>query len=136
AFGAIADLIERGKVGRIAVGESVRRLAGLPRSAWSTAIAHFGVGVTVMGVVAATAWQTELITTLKPGETAELSGYRLTLTELQDGVAGPNYFADRGSFDILGPDGSQRELHAERRTYVASGTLTTEAAIQTYGFSQ
>ncbi|HWT91767.1 MAG TPA: cytochrome c-type biogenesis CcmF C-terminal domain-containing protein, partial [Solirubrobacteraceae bacterium] len=47
AFGAIAELVDRSKLGRIPPRESWRRLSGLPRSAWSTAIAHFGVGVTV-----------------------------------------------------------------------------------------
>ena len=46
AFGAIAELIDRAKIGRIALGDSMRRLFGLPRTAWSTAIAHFGMGVT------------------------------------------------------------------------------------------
>ncbi|HEV7290837.1 MAG TPA: heme lyase CcmF/NrfE family subunit [Devosia sp.] len=135
AFGAIAELVERSRLGRIPLRESWRRLVGLPRSAWSTAIGHFGMGVTVLGIVATTAWETELVTTLNPGETAELSGYTIAFDSFEQ-LPGPNYVADAGHFTVTAPDNGTRELVADRRTYVASGMPTTEAAITTYGFSQ
>ncbi len=135
AFGAIAELVDRSRLGRIPLGESWRRLTGLPRTAWSTAIAHFGIGITVLGIVATTAWETELVTTLNPGESAELSGYVVAFDSF-DTVEGPNYVSDEGSFMVTAPDGGARQMLADRRTYVASGMPTTEAAIQTYGFSQ
>lgn len=135
AFGAVAELIDRSKLGRIPLRESWRRLIGLPRVAWSTAIAHFGMGVTVLGIVATTAWETELVTTLNPGETAVLAGYSIAFDDFSQ-VPGPNYVADTGHFTVTAPGGGTRVLEAERRTYVASGTPTTEAAIETYGFSQ
>ncbi|WP_316359531.1 heme lyase CcmF/NrfE family subunit [Devosia sp.] len=135
AFGAIAELIDRSKIGRIPLGESWRRLTGLPRSAWSTAIAHFGIGITVLGIVAVSAWETELVTTLNPGETAELSGYIVAFDSFES-VEGPNYLSDEGHFTVTAPGGDTRQMLADRRTYVASGMPTTEAAIQTYGFSQ
>jgi cytochrome c-type biogenesis protein CcmF len=115
--------------------ESFRRLVGLPRNAWSTAIAHFGIGVTVIGVVMTSAWQAELVTTLNPGQQAELAGYTIKFDGLND-VAGPNFTAQHGNFTLTAPDGSTRATVAERRTYTASGQPTTEAAIETYGFSQ
>ncbi|KKB84671.1 cytochrome C biogenesis protein CcmF [Devosia limi DSM 17137] len=135
AFGAVADLIDRSKLGRIPLRESWRRLVGLPRSAWSTAIAHFGIGITVLGIVATSTWEAELVTTLNPGESAELSGYIIAFDSFGQ-VPGPNYVADEGHFTITAPGGDTRQLVAERRTYVASGMPTTEAAIETYGFSQ
>jgi len=135
AFGAVAELVDRSKLGRIPLSESLRRLIGLPRTAWSTAIAHFGVGVTVLGIVVVTAWETELVTTLNPGETAELSGYSVAFDDFRQ-VPGPNYLSDEGHFTVTAPGGGTRQLMADRRTYVASGMPTTEAAIETYGFSQ
>lgn len=135
AFGAIAELIDRSKLGRIPLGESGRRLIGLPRSAWSTAIAHFGIGITVLSIVATTAWETELVTTLNPGESAELSGYTVAFDSFAQ-VPGPNYISDEGRFTVTAPGGETRQMLADRRTYVASGMPTTEAAIETYGFSQ
>ncbi|GHA38796.1 cytochrome c-type biogenesis protein CycK [Devosia pacifica] len=135
SFGAVADLIDRSRIGRIPLRESWRRLVGLPRSAWSTALAHFGIGVTVLGIVSTSAWETELVTTLNPGESTELSGYVIAFDRFGQ-MAGPNYVADEGHFTITAPNGSVRQPVAERRTYVASGMPTTEAAIETFGFSQ
>lgn len=135
SFGSIAEVLERGRVGRIPVSESVRRLVGLPRSIWSTAIGHLGLGLTVLGVVSVTAWETELVTTLNPGETAELSGYTIHFDSFEQ-LPGPNYVADTGIFTVTDAGGGTARLEAERRIYAASGMPTTEAAIQTYGLSQ
>jgi cytochrome c-type biogenesis protein CcmF len=135
AFGALAELVDRARFGRISFGQSLRRLVGLPRTAFSTALAHFGIGITVIGIVATTAWQSELITTIGAGETVALSGYSVTLDRLDEDQPGPNYTADRGTFTIT-DGGNTRTATAERRIYTANGQPTTEASIQTYGFSQ
>jgi cytochrome c-type biogenesis protein CcmF len=134
AFGAIAELIDRAGFGRMAIGTSLRRLTGLPRSAFSTALAHFGLGVSVIGIVATTAWQAELITTMQPGTAKTIADYTVRF----DGVSKAqveNYAAEIGHFTVSG-SGAVRALTPERRVYEASGTPTTEAAIETYGFSQ
>ncbi|GAB5429231.1 MAG: heme lyase CcmF/NrfE family subunit [Devosia indica] len=134
-LGSFAELIERSKLGRIAVGESLRRLKGLPSSIWSTAAAHCGVGLTVLGIVSVTAWETELVTTLNPGQEATLSGYRIQFDGFDQG-RGMNYLVDSGRFTITAPSGAQSVMVPERRTYFASGMPTTEAAIRTDGMSQ
>jgi cytochrome c-type biogenesis protein CcmF len=113
----------------------MRRLAGLPRSAFSTALAHFGLGVTAIGIVTASAWQAELVTTMAPGTERHLSGYTLRF-EGMDSVQRENFVADIGRFSVTAPGGSQRTVAPERRVYPASGMPTTEAAIETYGLSQ
>ena len=135
ACGAIADLIDRTKLFRIAPAESWRRLAGLPRSALSTAIAHFGLGISVMGIVATSAWSSELITTAAPGQTLALAGYTLHFDGIDD-TPGPNYEAERGLFTITAPGGGTQQVDAEKRVYTVGRQPTTEAAIETYGFSQ
>jgi cytochrome c-type biogenesis protein CcmF len=134
-FGAIAELIDRAGFGRMAIGLSVRRLIGLPRTAFSTALAHFGLGVTVIGIVTASSWQLELITTMQPGTSKALGNYSVAF-EGVDNRQGGNFVAEEGRFTVTAPDGSTREFRPERRVYPASGTPTTEAAIETYGFSQ
>ncbi len=134
-LGSVAELVERSRLFRIPVGDSMRRLAGLPRSIWSTAIGHMGLGLTVLGIVSVTAWETEIVTTLNPGETTQLAGYSIAFDSFGQ-VPGANYVADTGVFSVTAPGGSVATLEAERRIYVASGTPTTEAAIQTYGLSQ
>jgi cytochrome c-type biogenesis protein CcmF len=135
AFGALADLQDRAKFFRTDFMTSIRRLFGLPRTAWATAIAHFGLGVSVIGIVAASAWQSEVVTTLKAGEAVEIAGYTVTFDGLEK-LMGPNYQSDEGHFTIAAPNGETRKAVPERRVYSASGQPTTEAAIETYGFSQ
>ena len=135
AFGAIAELVDRSRLGRIAPAESWRRLAGLPRSAFSTTIAHFGVGIAVIGIVATSAWSGELVTTLSPGQSATLSGYAIRFDGVDD-APGPNYSAERGHFTLTAPGGGTNSVEAEKRVYTVSHQPTTEASITTYGFSQ
>ncbi|MGE0701608.1 MAG: heme lyase CcmF/NrfE family subunit, partial [Hyphomicrobiaceae bacterium] len=75
--GSISEVLFRAKVGRAGLSESIRRLASLPRSAWGTTLAHAGVGLMVLGIVATTAWQAERIVAMKAGERAEIAGYTL-----------------------------------------------------------
>ncbi len=135
SFGALAELFDRAKFFRTDFMTSLKRLFGLPRTAWATAIAHFGMGVTVIGIVAASAWQSEVVTTMTQGQSVEIAGYTVTFDGLEE-VMGPNYQSDEGRFTITAPDGATRKPLPERRIYTASGQPTTEAAIETYGFSQ
>jgi cytochrome c-type biogenesis protein CcmF len=134
AFGAIAELVDRTGLGRMPLKTSWHRLAGLPRSAFSTALAHFGLGISVIGIVAASAWQLEAITTMQPGTTKAVGDYTLRFDGIDD-VRVENYAAEVGKFTVIS-GGDERHLTPERRVYTASGTPTTEAAIETYGFSQ
>jgi cytochrome c-type biogenesis protein CcmF len=134
-FGAIAELVDRAGFGRMAIGLSVRRLIGLPRTAFSTALAHFGLGVTVIGIVTASAWQVELVTTMQPGSSLPIGSYSIGFDGIEN-RAGENFVAETGRFTVTAADGSTRQFRPERRMYPASGTPTTEAAIETYGFSQ
>ncbi|MBN9305668.1 MAG: c-type cytochrome biogenesis protein CcmF [Devosia sp. 67-54] len=134
AFGAIAELVDRSGLGRMPLRTSWHRLVGLPRSAFSTALAHFGLGISVIGIVAASAWQLELITTMQPGASRTVGDYTLRFDGIDD-VRVENYAAEVGKFTVTA-GGDERHLTPERRVYTASGTPTTEAAIETYGFSQ
>ncbi|MCB9993440.1 MAG: heme lyase CcmF/NrfE family subunit [Hyphomicrobiaceae bacterium] len=133
--GAAADILDRIRLGRIPLGESMRRLTGLPRTAWSTAIAHFGLGVSILGIVIVSSFQTENITTLKAGESLEISGYTVTLSGSKT-YQGPNYVGDAVGFAIVTPGGSNAEAVSEKRVYTAQRMPSTEAAITNFGFSQ
>ncbi|MBY4593905.1 cytochrome c-type biogenesis CcmF C-terminal domain-containing protein, partial [Rhizobium redzepovicii] len=70
-FGAVADLWYRAGIGKVAGNVAWRRLSGLPRSAFGTALAHAGLGISVLGIVAVTTFQTEYVIEMKPGETTD-----------------------------------------------------------------
>jgi cytochrome c-type biogenesis protein CcmF len=126
--GALSDIVYRIKLLSVPVAESWRRLTGLPRSALGTVLAHLGVGISVLGIVATSAWQTEKILTLKQGDAVEIAGYRVVF----DGVAprqGANYTEEVASVTVERGGSVVTRLEPARRTYPAERQSTTEAGI-------
>ena len=66
-------------VPRAASRPCAARAAGLPRSAWGTAVAHFGVARDLLGIVCAATWGSERIVALKPAQTVSLVRLRSDL---------------------------------------------------------
>jgi cytochrome c-type biogenesis protein CcmF len=134
--GAVTDIAERTMIMRVPMRATLMRAIGLPRSVWGTAFAHFGIGVTLLGIVAVTAWGSERIAAVKPGETIDISHYRLTF----DGVfnrPGPNYRDVVGHFTVRRLSGDViGVMEPSRRTFPARNMATTEAALMSRGFSQ
>jgi cytochrome c-type biogenesis protein CcmF len=128
AAGAIGEVTGRIRLARVPLGESWRRAVNLPRSTWGTALAHFGVGVTVVGIIAQSAWNTEKIVTLKPGQTASIAGYEMRFS----GVApqkGPNYSELVGRFEISRNDVPVTTLEPSKRRFDVQQQTVTHAAI-------
>lgn len=134
-FGALADLWYRAGVGKVAANVAWRRFSGLPRSAFGTALAHAGLGVSVLGIIAVTTFEGENITSMKPGETAELGGYSLRFEGVQPGV-GPNFTEDRARFTVSRGGVAFAEMSSAKRVFTASRAATTESGILTLGLSQ
>ncbi|MFA1625401.1 cytochrome c-type biogenesis CcmF C-terminal domain-containing protein, partial [Rhizobium mongolense] len=134
-FGAIADLWYRAGFGKMAAEVAWRRLTGLPRSAFGTALAHAGLGVTVLGIVAVTTFATSHVLEMKPGETMEAGGYSVHFDGMQP-AAGPNYKEDRGHFSIRRGGVEVADVWSAKRVYAARQMPTTEAGILTFGASQ
>ena len=108
--------------------ETWRRARGLPRSAYGSTLAHAGIGLSVLGIVATSAWQSESVVTMRAGETTEIAGYTLAFR----GVApaqGPNYQEQVGVFTVTRGGSAVTELSAAKRLYDAPRQPTTEAAI-------
>ncbi|HEY5819292.1 MAG TPA: heme lyase CcmF/NrfE family subunit [Mesorhizobium sp.] len=135
-LGAATDLALKAGFGVQPLGVAFRRLAGLPRSMFGTALAHAGLGVTVLGMVGTLAFGTEHIGTMKPGDTLDLGGRSIRFDRVHP-VTGPNYTEQQGIFILLGADGNPRsEIVSAKRFYQARQMATTEAGIKTLGFSQ
>ena len=134
-LGAITDLWLRAGFGRLETGVALRRLAGLPRSAFGTAFAHAGLGVSVVGIVAASVFSTEAVVSMKPGDTVTAGGYTLRFEGLRD-VTGPNYTAQSGEFTVSRAGSVVARVASAKRFYPARQMPTTEAGILTFGASQ
>jgi cytochrome c-type biogenesis protein CcmF len=133
--GAATDLLERSGFRRAPFKTALGRVRGLPRSIFGSTLAHFGLGLTLLGIVCETNWSTERIVALNPGETVSLSQYDLTF----DGLAtreGPNYrelaarFTVRSGGQIIGV------MEPAKRSFTTRSTSTTEAALMNRGVSQ
>ena len=135
-LGSLTDLVIKAGAGKASLATMARRLSGLPGSVFGTALAHFGLGVTVLGIVAVTSFQTENIVTMKKGDTLAVAGYTLRFdgTEREQG---PNYIDDRADFALLDTAGRKLDTIASaKRLYTARRMPTTEAGIKTFVFSQ
>ena len=127
-IGALTEIATRVRVFEVGPAEVWRRLRNLPRSAFGTMLAHGGLGMCVIGIVATTAWREERILALKPGEAADIAGYHLTF----DGVAprqGPNYRERVGLFSVTRSGAAVASLEPSKREFTVERNSTTEAAI-------
>jgi cytochrome c-type biogenesis protein CcmF len=133
--GSLADAAERSQLFRAPPSVSLARLAGLPRSAFGTMVAHAGIGLTVIGIVCTSAYQTEKVVALKPGETVEVGGYALIFQGTAP-ATGPNYTEERAQFAASRDGAAPFPMVPSKRYFSTRGMVTTEAAIKTIGFSQ
>jgi cytochrome c-type biogenesis protein CcmF len=133
--GALTDLVERTGLLRAPPATVMRRAVGLPRSAWGAALAHIGLGLTLLGIVGETQWGSERIVSLKPQQHVAIGNYDLTFegTVTRDG---PNYrelaatFAVQRSGEFIGM------MQPSKRTFATRSTTTSEAALMMQGVSQ
>ena len=133
--GAVSDLIERTGLFRLPMASVWRRAGGLPRSIWGTAFAHFGIGLTALGIVSVSHWSSERIVSLKPSETVAIKHYQLQF----DGLIprqGPNYREQIARFTVKRGGVDIGVMEPARRSFASRQTTTTEAALLTRGTSQ
>jgi len=126
--GAASEIVYRVKLFETSWAEVWRRLGGLPRSAYGSALAHAGLGLAVIGIVATTAWREEAIVALAPGQAVDIAGYHLAF----DGVAprqGPNYRERVGLFKVTRGNEPVTELSPSKREFMVERNTTTEAGI-------
>ncbi|WP_334174425.1 heme lyase CcmF/NrfE family subunit [Pseudoxanthobacter sp.] len=133
--GAVAEPVWRVTRGGGGAGAALRRLAGLPLSAWGTAFGHLGLGLTVIGIAAATAFQSEKIVLMKPGDSLGLAGYTLVYEGAQAARA-PTYTVSTARFALMKDGARLATLRPEKRFYTVRQMPTTESAITTRGLSQ
>jgi cytochrome c-type biogenesis protein CcmF len=126
--GALTELVAKTRLGEIPFADSWDRLKGLPRSSLGTTCAHLGVGMMVLGVVATSAYQSEKVLTMKPGERTSIAGYTLTFNGTHP-VRGPNFFEEVGTLDVQRGTKPVATLYPGKRLYDQPKQPTTEAGI-------
>jgi cytochrome c-type biogenesis protein CcmF len=90
-------------------------------------LAHFGVGLFLVGAALTNPVSSEKHLRMEPGDSFELAGYQFVF-EGTRGLRGPNYVADEATFVVTRSGEEVTTLHPQKRRY-SSGQVMTEAAL-------
>ncbi len=99
-------------------------------------LAHFGVGVMVLGVTVVSHYQIEREVNMLPGSSLAIANYRIKFMKV-DKVEGSNFVGYRGHFEVEEGKKAENEssrnkiadLYPEKRVFVTPGVMMTETAI-------
>ena len=127
-------LVQRTRLFRARLTTSINLARTTPRAVYGMILAHAGVGLTVAGITAVSAWQQEQILLMRPGEQVSIAGYEFTLNDVKR-VKGPNFDAERARFTISRDGTEFTSMTSERRFYPVRKVVTTEAGIKAINLS-
>ncbi len=133
--GAVTDICERIGLLRTPLATVLRRAAGLPRSAWGTAFAHLGLGITLLGIVGETQWGAERILSVKPGDKVAVRNYDVTFDRTVNRT-GPNYTELAAVFTVRRHGEIVGIMEPSKRNFASRQMTTTESALMARGVSQ
>jgi cytochrome c-type biogenesis protein CcmF len=105
-----------------------RQRQPLTRAALGMAIAHFGVGVFVLGVTGVCSYKVEQDVSLAPGQSTEIAGYRFLYRGIRP-VDGPNYRAVEADIEVTRNGQHVAELPTQKRVYRVQQNPMTHAGI-------
>ena len=131
-IGSLSEIVARIWRRGAPLGVLLSRALGLPLSAWGSALAHIGVGVTLLGL-AATAFGAETIASMHVGEPQSVGPYQVVFSSIA-ARPGPNYSETVATADIRWGGAIVARVEPAKRFFAARGMSTTEAGIATLGF--
>ncbi|MAV27454.1 MAG: heme lyase NrfEFG subunit NrfE [Gammaproteobacteria bacterium] len=109
-----------------------QRLSALFGQNWSYYgmwMGHSGMAVCILGVAATLYYSDERDVRMQPDDIVVLSDYEFRFLGV-DQVEGPNYLADRGLIEVRQDDELIARMYPEKRRYLSSGNVMTEAAMK------
>jgi cytochrome c-type biogenesis protein CcmF len=124
ALGLAKDLWFRVR-GAASLGRGLRRLTP---SYCGMLLAHLGFATCMIGIVVTSQHTVEHDLKMSPGDTHSLAGYEFRFVELA-AVRGPNFVADEARIEVTQDGEFVANLAPQKRRYLASGQVMTEAAI-------
>jgi cytochrome c-type biogenesis protein CcmF len=133
-FGALIEVVLRARGPGLAPAVAFKRALGLPLSFYGGALAHAGVGVTLLGL-AGLGFGAETIATLHKGVPERVGPYAITLDWVGERV-GPNYKEAATSMTVRSGDKVVAEIEPARRQFAARQMTTTQAGLATLNFGQ
>ncbi len=136
--GAFTDLatrvFRRAALVRGSLSQTLTHALGLPRSTYGTALAHAGIGVSLLGL-AATGWGAQKIMAMRPGDVASVGPYEIVLQSIGP-QTGPNYTATVAHMAIRSGGVEIADVDPAVRFYPTRQASRAEAGIKTIDFGQ
>ena len=133
-IGTLIEVFTRAWRPGVSAGVALKRTFGLPLSFFGGALAHLGVGVTLLGL-SGLGFGAETIATLHKGVPAIVGPYSITLDSVGERV-GPNYKETLASLTVRSGDKVVAEIAPARRQFSAREMSTTQAGLKTLNFGQ
>jgi cytochrome c-type biogenesis protein CcmF len=113
---------------------SWRRAEGAARitpAVLGMSVAHFGVGLFILGVTITSAFNVETDMSMQARQSVDVAGHSFELRELRQ-VEGPNYTAIEGAVEIRRDGDFVAEVRPQKRQYLVQKNWMTEAGIQVH----
>ncbi|HYI43411.1 MAG TPA: cytochrome c-type biogenesis CcmF C-terminal domain-containing protein, partial [Sphingomicrobium sp.] len=111
-----------------------RKLLRTPATTWGMVIAHFGVGVAIIGMAGSSLWTRETLVAARVGEVVTVGPWAVRFESVIP-TAGPNWTAIQADLRVTRGSGIT-SLKPEARFYSDPPTETTESAIKTVASGQ
>jgi len=108
-------------------GRNIRRV---PTATWGMVMAHFGVAVSLFGMACESAFTSERLAAVAPGDTVEVAGWNIKLDSV-DPVAGPNWTAIEARVLASRGDEEPAVLTPQARNFWSPPQPTSESALVT-----
>jgi cytochrome c-type biogenesis protein CcmF len=104
-------------------------LKGIPLAFYGMLLAHFGIGVFILGVTLVKGYESEQDLRMEVNDVATVGNLTFKFEGAQE-IAGPNYTSSQGTFKVSQNGREITVLHPEKRFYPVQGSVMTEADIE------
>jgi len=101
----------------------------MTRGQWGMSLAHFGVGVFVIGVAMVESTTFEKDLRMEPGQEVQAAGYTFRLNEVVT-VKGPNWAADEARLTVVRNGEERHVMTPQKRRYYRSGQVMSQIELQ------
>lgn len=123
-------LINRIKARQANTANLVENVTGIPPAFYGMLLAHFGIGVFIMGVTLVKGYESEQDLRMEVNDVAKIGALSFKFEGAKE-IAGPNYNASQGKFVVTSSSSKEVAiLHPEKRFYPVQGAMMTEADIE------
>ena len=132
--GTLTEVLTRASRSGWAPTMILRRTVSQPLSFWGAALAHLGVGLTLLGLSGA-GFGAEAVATLRVGTSQQVGPYQVTLDAIGERV-GQNYSDTVATMTVREGGRVVTIIEPARRHFAARQTTTTQAGLATLGLGQ